>query len=333
MTTASNDIKTNSINAITASSGAIDIGASQTSGALNIGTGSRTSAGTINIGSATNSATVFIETNSTKNTYADPAVRIGVGGGTKTIRLGNFNTTITNGVFNFLGANINLRTATNAITIASNQTNGSLNIATASSRSGSISIANGATTSSALNIHNGAGSSGSVNIANGAQSTTVGIQSGTGTGTVTIGNANNIVALNGQTNLARPLGLSSTLFASLATQLGFRSLTEISGTYTTSTTNTEEAKSFTFDASGVWFVELRCRVNTVSVSQISLNTTSAVLNSERLIVNNIAVVGQSISLSTTIVEPNIAQTWYVNVKSDVAITAFIDFTLFATRIG
>jgi hypothetical protein len=227
---------------------------------------------------------------------------------------------------------INAITATSGtIDIGVSQTNGILNIGTGASRSGNINIANGTTTSSVLNIHNGSGSSGSVNIANGNQSTTVNIANGTASGTVTIGNANNIVAINGQPTLGRALGLGS--IATLATQLGYRSNTLITGTYSTSTTDVEEASSFVFEESGVWYVEFRCRVNTVSLTEISLGTTSGVLSADRTVITNNAVVGITTFLTTTVSEADSLQTWYINVQSNVAVTSIIEFTLVATRIG
>jgi hypothetical protein len=87
------------------------------------------------------------------------------------------------------------------LNIANSQTNGILNIGTGNNvvRSGAINIATVAGSTCPINIlkSDGATTGGSVNIANGAlQTTTVNIASGTGTGTVTIGNSSNTVNLN-----------------------------------------------------------------------------------------------------------------------------------------
>lgn len=333
VTNVSNSILTNSIDTITADTGNIDIATTQTSGVLNIGTNTgRTATGIINIGSLTSLAPINIETVSTNNTYEDPAIAIGTATGNRVIRLGNIGTNTIVGGFQIQGSNMNNRTVTNNYNIATNQIDGVLNVGTGT-RSGAVNIANGATTTSIMNIHNGASSSGSVNIANGAQSTTVNIQSGTGTGTVTIGNAASSVALNGSVTLARPLSLGTG--PTLATQLGFRTTSLITVTnYTAVTVNTQvNAKSFTFPAAGVWIVELRLRTNTISNTEVSLSTTSNTLSVDRLSRVNNTAAGQSTFLSTTIVEPSTSQTWYVVVRSSVANTVFTEFYLFASRIG
>jgi hypothetical protein len=96
------------------------------------------------------------------------------------------------------------------LSIANSQTNGILNIGTGNNitRSGAINIATVAGSTCPINIlkSDGATTGGSVNIANGAlQTTTVNIASGTGTGTVTIGNPSNTTNINSLTTEIRSL--------------------------------------------------------------------------------------------------------------------------------
>jgi hypothetical protein len=187
-TTASNAILTNSINAITANTGDISIGASQTTGALNIGckgdeTLSGRTTGVINIGSDL-SATGQIRIGN--NAAITPLI---CRGSFNCNRFAQFDTSLTvnstlTGVGNttlapFIGsgANINILSA-------------------GSTLSGSV-----------INMYSGATSAGTVNIATGTgatQSTVVNIGSGSTTGTVTIGNSANTTNLNSTTvNVSR----------------------------------------------------------------------------------------------------------------------------------
>jgi hypothetical protein len=356
-TTASNSILTDSVNAITATTGSISIGASQTSGILNIGTNiGRTSTGAINIGDTANLGKINIQTANVGNSNADPAVNIATGTSAKWIKIGS-STALATGAVVSLG-NLKVNTVTSGIEIngntaetteniflANRQSSGALyigsglvgesgarsqaiNIGTAPSNSGSINIGSGTNASGSINIANGGGTAGTSNIA-------VNISTGITTGAVTIGNSANSIALNSATvTLARPLTLGTGATAN--TQLGFRSASLITSTAFVATVagTAYDAKSFSFPATGVWFFELRCRSTTASTNiQVSVSTTSATISyaNNTIQVNNVAG-GMSASLTGTVSTTSSA-VWYVIVQSTTASANFQDFYLFATRVG
>ena len=221
--TASDTVKTNTLDTLTTSSNLL-------------------------IGNATNTGSITIATVNTGNTNANPAISIGTDAGTKTIKINNNTNSVhcssidlqgssinhitpttgtlsigdlqTSGTLN-LGTNssrtgnINLGSASNVstsinsttgfITLGANQTSGTIYIGAGAgiARSGPISIATATSSTCAVNILNagGGGTAGSVNIANGtgvSQTTTVNISSGTASGTVTIGNSAGQLIINSQ---------------------------------------------------------------------------------------------------------------------------------------
>jgi hypothetical protein len=231
---------------------------------------------------------------------------------------------------------INPNTSSNTMNLAFNQTSGALNLGTIVSRTGDVNIATGAGNTCNVNIHNGTSSSGSVAFAIGtSQATTINIQSTTGTGTVTIGNSSNAIALNGAVTLARPLGLGS---LPTSGQLGWRTENLMTNPTTPFVTGTSSvpltARSFTFPISGLLFVELRLQATTASISvlaSLTQTTNSLNINSEKTVaLGNPTGSVTTLSLTTTLTAGG---TWYVTVRSAANNTTFNNFYLYATRIG
>ena len=266
------DLQGSAINNITATTGAISIGNNQTDGILNLGTNSgRTATGVINIGNSTSLAPINILTVSTKVTETDPAINIGGGASNKWIKIGSS----LGGQNNIVSAaNLRVRAspsgcdingvtqASTTIFLGNNQTSGVLNlgcgvgpdIAAIRAAGADVNIATGASTACNVNILNGATSGGNVNIASGSgitQTTAVAIGSGSTTGTVTIGNSANAVALNGSVTLAKPLILGTVPTAN--TQLGYiiNSALTASVVLATNSSTTQSIASFTLPI-GTW---------------------------------------------------------------------------------
>ena len=329
MTTVSHAILINSVNPIL-STDTFSIGDVQTSGVLNIGTNT----GIINIGSTTNLAPINIETRSVLNSFGTPAIAIPTNN-IGMLKMGNITTTTYLSDIVIYGDEINPLDPSNDLGLTVLQTTGNLTIGSAASRTGDINIATGDGSSCNVNIRNGNNSTATVGIANGAQTTTVNIQSGTGTGTVTIGNSANAIALNGAVTLARPLVLGS---LPTSGQLGWRTENLMTNPTTPFTTGTSSvpltARSFTFPISGLLFVELRLQATTASasvVASITQTTNSLTINSEKTVaLANPTGSVTTLSLTTTLTAGG---TWYVTVRSAATNTTFNNFYLYATRIG
>jgi hypothetical protein len=181
------------------------------------------SANSIAIGSSTagRTPTITIDTLSTLNTNASPAIAIGTSSSTKTIKIGSNTNSVHCSSLDIQSSAINNITAnTGAITIGNNQTDGILNLGTGNARTatgvinigtgtpnaGSIIIGNSAaaastslksetiniqtdaTTGGTVNIKTGATSSGNVNIKSGSAATgTINVAGGTsGLSTVSV---------------------------------------------------------------------------------------------------------------------------------------------------
>lgn len=198
-TTASGAILTNSINAITADTGDISIGALQTDGDLNLGAGTaRTASGAINIGNTASLNTIKIDTASVLNALATPAIAIGTSASKKTICIGN-NTAVSNNTV-FLGncevvtssGGVEINNGNSTMYLGNKQTSAVLNVGTQAGitrgSSATVNIANQSSNTCAVNVMcGGATVGGSVNIANqGANSTVINIGSTTGTGTMAL---------------------------------------------------------------------------------------------------------------------------------------------------
>ena len=133
MTTKTTDVLTNTIDTIDLTS-------------LLIGDANASS---INIGSSTagRTPTIVINTLSTLNTNASPAISIGASSSTKTIKIGNNSNSVHCSSIDLQGSAINNITATTgAISVGDNQTTGLLNLGTGASRTASINIGTGAGT-------------------------------------------------------------------------------------------------------------------------------------------------------------------------------------------
>ncbi len=253
-TTASNTILTNSINAITPTTGDIAIGASQTDGILNLGTGTgRTATGVINIGNTAGVNKISIQTASTLNSDADPAIAIGTAVSAKTIKIGHSGNA-TNSTVNVAGLSVTGRQfdvivnpisnpSADSMYIANSQTSGGLfigtgggivrsgnvNIATSNSNSCQINMMTGNSTAGSINMYTGNTTAGAVNIATGTgvtQSTVVNIGSGSTTGAITLGNTANTVQINGALTMGTGRNIilapsTGYVAPSLSTQLGF----------------------------------------------------------------------------------------------------------------
>ena len=246
-TTASNSIKTNSVEAITATTGDISIGALQTDGDLNLGTGgSRSATGLINIGTGGTSSPCIINIGNGGITQAGSVNIANTGGATisTSVNIGNGASNGGVGIGNPAG-NVTLNGA--SILIANNSVGGIVQIKNVAGASGRIDIltagtgvnncpinmATGTTTgaitigsssntlnlnSLTANIKSGIGTSpipigGTVNIATGTGvgfvTTATNIATGDTTGAVTIGNSANTVTVNG--SLAIGTGKNITL--------------------------------------------------------------------------------------------------------------------------
>jgi hypothetical protein len=127
-TTSSNTILTNSLNAITPTTGAISIGDNQTDGILNLGTGVRTATGVINIATAiSNACDVNIKSGLTTSGSVNiangtgitqsTAVNIGSGSTTGVVTIGNTNNSI------LLNAPTTINSTKQKITYFTTQTN------------------------------------------------------------------------------------------------------------------------------------------------------------------------------------------------------------------
>jgi hypothetical protein len=209
------DLKGSAINNITNATGALSIGDLQTDGVLNIGAGTaRTASGIINIGNSANANPIYVETSSTKNTDADPAIRIGVGGtGPKVIKIGNSNTgfNTTNVHINNLkiaqASLENVTTTSGDISIGAGQSSGVLYFGAGGGqpRSGAVQFATAPSTSSEVNFLTGTTNTGTVNFgtaSTGTNSTKVNMLSGNTTGAFTVGNPSNITTIkSGTTNI------------------------------------------------------------------------------------------------------------------------------------
>jgi len=172
--TASNAINTNGIDAITPTTGAISIGASQTDGILNLGTGSRTTTGVINIATATSDACAVNIKNG-----ATSAGLVNIANGT--------------GITQTTAVNIANNSTTGAVTIgnSANSTNMNSQFINLSNQTGNVNIKTGDNDTGQVNI--GTGTSVSTN------NVVISIGSGNTIGTTTIGNSGNITTLSSAT--------------------------------------------------------------------------------------------------------------------------------------
>jgi hypothetical protein len=174
-----------------------------------------------------------IDTLSTLNTNASPAISIGASSSTKTIKIGNNSNSVHCSSIDLQGSAINNITATTgAISIGSSQTTGLLNLGTNASRTGAISIGTGAGTKfidigndtdavyvSSLNIQ---GSTinptipavGAISIGNDQLAGSLNLGTGTRTGSINIGTGStlpksiNIGVANSPTTISGNLTLS-----------------------------------------------------------------------------------------------------------------------------
>jgi hypothetical protein len=152
-----------------------------------------TTATGVAIGSSTagRTPTITIDTLSTLNSNATPAIAIGTSSSTKTIKIGSNSNSVHCSSIDLQGSAINnINPASGAISIGASQTDGILNLGTGASRSGDVNILNGLTSGGSVNIANGGAS---------LQTTSVNIGSGSTTGAVTIGNSANTTNLNSNT--------------------------------------------------------------------------------------------------------------------------------------
>lgn len=168
---------------------------------MNIG---QFNANAITIGSSNPGRTpsIVIDTLSTLNTQAAPAISIGTSASAKTIKIGNSTNTVVVAALTFGAETINNFTGvtgTGNIAIGNLQTSGSIGIGNSAARTGQINIGVGVTSSGPINIGSGGSSIVNIRIGNG----------GTGaTGTVFLG------ALNVATTIAGGLTLGSNITCS-----------------------------------------------------------------------------------------------------------------------
>ena len=173
------DLKGSTINNITATTGALSVGDGQTDGVLNLGTNSaRTATGVINIGSSTGLAPINIDTASTLNTNASPAISIGTAVSAKTIKIGH-NNSATRGIVNV--GELKVDTGQTDVKLETQGTNNQMYIGSQQS-SGILYIASA-----------GATRSGAVNISSNAGTFETNIHSGSSSGTLTLGSSSNSI--------------------------------------------------------------------------------------------------------------------------------------------
>jgi hypothetical protein len=268
------DLKGSTINNITATTGALSVGDGQTDGILNLGTNSaRTATGVINIGSSTSLAPINIDTASTLNTNATPAISIGTAVSAKTIKIGH-NASATRGIVNV--GELKVDTGQFDVKLETQGTNNQMYIAsTQSGGGGTLYIASA-----------GATRSGSVNISTNAGTFATNICTGTGTGLLTIGSSSNSATFNSTTltvnsNLTMGASKNITLKTdgtapTAQTQLGGRVIQSIvpsgptTGGFTYSTITITTAGIYLFE----WLVE-QAYTTLGSNNYITLNGTNA----------------------------------------------------------
>lgn len=185
--TASNAVQTNSIDTITATG-------------MTIGNATATS---IAIGSSTagRTPTITIDTLSTLNSNATPAIAIGTSSSTKTIKIGSNSNSVHCSSIDIQSSAINNITATGDISIGNNQTTaGILNLGTAGARAGTINIGTGATRTGLINIGNGGGT-GNIAIGSATSATTTGALTASGQITAQAGLAMSNTAITGASSV------------------------------------------------------------------------------------------------------------------------------------
>lgn len=216
-------INTNTIQATNPATGSISIGTSQTDGILNLGAGTaRTTAGDINIGNSASLNTIKIDTASTLNALATPAIAIGTSASKKTICIGN-NTAVSNNTV-FLGncevvtssGGVEINNGNSTMYLGNKQTSAVLNVGTQAGitrgSSATVNIANQSSNTCAVNVMcGGATVGGSVNIANqGANSTVVNIGSATSTGNFNLNTCGTINIGTDNTTVANTINIGAT---------------------------------------------------------------------------------------------------------------------------
>ena len=235
-----------------------------------------TNAITIGSSNAGRTPSIVIDTQSTLNTQAAPAIAIGTSGSSKTIRIGNSTNTVVVAALTIGAETINNFTGVTGsgnIAIGNLMTSGSIGIGNSSSRTGQINIGVGATSSGQISIGSGGSSIVNIRIGNG----------GTGaTGSVLIGTTNVPTTVVGRMNISQPLNLSYVTLPTLGgTQVGFTS-TQVLGNTLVPTTNGVSQVLFSLTlAQGIWGVSYQVRVSpntgqsatlTGLISSLSLST-------------------------------------------------------------
>jgi hypothetical protein len=165
----------------------------------------QTNANAITIGSSNPGRTpsIVIDTQSTLNTQAAPAIAIGTSASAKTIKIGNSTNTVVVAALTFGAETINNFTGvtgTGNIAIGNLMTSGSIGIGNSSSRTGQINIGAGATASGQINIGSAGSSIVNIIIGNG----------GTGsTGTIQLGGLNIATGIVGNLSLGSNITLAT----------------------------------------------------------------------------------------------------------------------------
>jgi hypothetical protein len=228
----------------------------------------QTNTNAITIGSSNPGRTpsIVIDTQSTLNTQAAPAIAIGTSGSSKTIRIGNSTNTVVVAALTIGAETINNFTGvtgTGSIAIGNLQTSGSIGIGNSNARTGQINIGAGGTSTGSINIGSGGSAIVNIRIGNG----------GTGaTGSVLIGTTNVPTTVVGRMNISQPLNLSYVTLPTLSgTQVGFTS-TQVLGNTLIPTVNGESQVLFSLTlAQGIWAVSYQVRVSPNSTQTATLN--------------------------------------------------------------
>ena len=163
----------------------------------------QTNANAITIGSSIPGRTpsIVIDTQSTLNTQAAPAISIGTSASAKTIKIGNSTNTVVVSAITFGAETINNFTGVTGsgnIAIGNLMTSGSIGIGNSSSRTGQINIGAGATSSGQIAIGSGGSSIVNIRIGNGGSGAT---------GTIQLGALNVATGIVGQLNISQPITL------------------------------------------------------------------------------------------------------------------------------
>jgi hypothetical protein len=346
------------------SNGTLNLGITSTTGTTNISTASGRT-GAINIGTGATTGSVItmggslgvINLNGSSQVFSNPSgASFDANGGSlqiaNSVNVGSITMgqNLTTGTI-YIGANAsgnNVRTGIIHIGDSNNLTTGAVHINNGTANASNTQIMNGSTTSGICNIMTGAGTTGTLNMLSGSSSggvvnigtgvtgvgavtTAVNIATGTTSGIVSIGNANNSVTFGGPLNLFYNPSLISSI------GLGYKFNGTSTGITATTTGVISNFSKIIIPSNGVWllfgntlFISPGVQIQ-LSISSFISSATVGFLDLDCL--SNMVGIGYGTTQVSRVINTSLnPSTWYLMGTTGTG-TTITNVVFYAVRIG